>query len=266
VSIDNLLNKPNVPVFPVYEGDEEPTPLEVLDKVGPKLIAGAFHIAAYNAAQEGRSWGGATYMGVKTWKWPCDLHLYAELVWELKPRLIIETGTAFGGSALYFAHLLDAIGVGKVVSVDLKPVENSYPRHPRIAYFGGESSVSPNILREVEGYFASAGCRPLYWKPTPPKMEGGGSGNPCLVVLDSDHSKVHVLQELEHYSRFVPPGSWLVVEDTNINGHPVYPEFGPGPQEALDEWLPKHPDFKVDEKRAVKFLWSMHTWIRRQRV
>src|SRR5262249_62428676 len=99
-----------------------------------------FHVAAYNAAQGGRSWGGATYMGVKTWKWPCDLHLYAELVWELKPRLIIETGTAFGGSALYFAHLLDAIGSGKVISIDLKPVENSYPRHPRIAYIGGHSS------------------------------------------------------------------------------------------------------------------------------
>ena len=210
-----------------------------------------FHIASYNAAQEGRSWGGAIYMGIKTWKWPCDLHLYQELVWELKPRLIIETGTAFGGSALYFAHLLDAIGVGKVVSIDLKPVENNYPRHPRITYFGGHSSVESYLLHQVQQIYDF-------------------TGGPTLVVLDSDHAKHHVLDELKSYGSsyagFVPPGSWLVVEDTNVNGHPVYPEHGPGPQEALDEWLPKHPDFKVDEKRAVKFLWSMHTWIRRQRV
>src|SRR5262249_41589898 len=189
-----------------------------------------FHVAAYNAAQGGRSWGGATYMGIKTWKWPCDLHLYAELVWELKPKTIIETGTAFGGSALYFAHLLDALGAGKVVSVDLKPVENNYPRHSRIAYVGGKSSTSPEELQEVRAW--AYGLADIY-------------GSPTLVVLDSDHSKEHVLDELKMYSAFVHPGSWLVVEDTNLNGNPVYPDFGPGPKEALDEWLPRHPDFKV---------------------
>src|SRR5262249_25893738 len=188
---------------------------------------------------------------IKTWKWPCDLHLYAELVWELKPRLIIETGTAYGGSALYFAHLLDAIGRGKVVSVDIKPVENNYPRHPRIAYIGGKSSTSPEALQEVRAW--AYGLADIY-------------GSPKLVVLDSDHAKDHVLAELDAYSRLIHGGDWLVIEDTNIGGHPVYPEFGPGPQEALDEWLPKHPDFKVDEKRAAKFLFSMHTWCRRQRV
>ena len=206
-----------------------------------------FHVAAYNAASEGRSWGGATYMGIKTWKWPGDMQLYQELVWELKPNIIIETGTAYGGSALYFAHLLDATSRGKMVSVDVNPVSNNYPRHPRIAYLGGYSSTSNQVVDEVDHLYDF-------------------HGSPTLVILDSDHAKDHVLAELKAYASFVPPGSWLVVEDTNINGHPVYPEFGPGPQEALDEWLPQHPDFKVDEARASKYLFSMHTWLRRRRV
>ena len=206
-----------------------------------------FHIAAYNAGTEGRSWGGATYMGVKLWKWPGDLQLYQELVWELKPKTIIETGTAYGGSALFFAHLLDGLGAGKVVSVDMKAVENSYPKHPRISYFGGRSSTDSKVLDAVQYHY-------------------NFFGDPVLLILDSDHAKAHVLGELKAYASFVPPNSWLVVEDTNVNGHPVYPEHGPGPQEALDEWLPKHPDFRLDEARASKYLFSMHAWLRRRRV
>ena len=206
-----------------------------------------FHRLFYDSANDGRTWGGATYMGIKLWKAPSDLQIYQELIWELKPKTIIETGTAYGGSALYFAHLLDATSRGKVVSVDVNPVSNNYPRHPRIAYVGGYSSADSRVVNAVHSYFDF-------------------SGYPTLVILDSDHAKDHVLAELKAYASFVPPGSWLVVEDTNINGHPVYPEFGPGPQEALDEWLPGHPDFKVDEARASKYLFSMHTWLRRRRV
>jgi len=216
-------------------------------------VIDAFHVAAYDAAKDGRSWGGATYMGVKTWKWPCDLALYAETIWEVKPKLIIETGTAFGGSALYFAHLLDAIGWGKVVSVDLNEVQGSYPKHPRIAYVGGKSSTAADTLAEVRGY-VNHHCEPKV-----------GKGR-CMVILDSDHSRAHVLHELAVYAKFVSPASYLVVEDTNVNGHPVYPEHGPGPQEALDAWLPKYPDFVLDRAKATKYLFSMHTWLRRVRT
>jgi len=220
----------------------------------PEWITSRFHRLVYEAGSKGVSWGGATYMGTKMWKWPCDLQLYQELVWDLKPWLIIETGTAFGGSALYFAHLLDALGHGKVVSVDVTEVQQSWPKHPRIAYISGKSSVDPNTLAEVRSYYN--------WH----SERHTGSHPNTLVILDSDHKKEHVLAELEAYSRFVNPGSWLVVEDTNVNGHPVYPEHGPGPQEALDVWLPKHEDYKVDEARAAKYLFSMHTWLRRRRV
>jgi cephalosporin hydroxylase len=206
-----------------------------------------FHKLFYDSAKDGQSWGGATWMGVKLWKSPLDLQLYQELVWELKPKLVIETGTAYGGSALFFAHMLDQLGNGKVISIDRNPVGSNYPRHPRIGYLGGYSSVHKTTVTLVQNWYD--------WY-----------GAPTLIILDSDHAKGHVLKELDDYAPFVPPGSWLVVEDTNVNGHPVYTEHGPGPQEALDEWLPKHPDFRVDERKATKYLFSMHTWLRRQRV
>jgi len=74
------------------------------------------------------------------------------------------------------------------------------------------------------------------------------------VILDSDHHRDHVLEELRIYHRFVPPNGHLIVEDTIINGHPAYPEFGPGPYEAVESFLEENPDFYADRTQERFYL------------
>jgi cephalosporin hydroxylase len=206
-----------------------------------------WHIWEYEEAREGRSWGGAKYFGIKLWKRPAELQLYQETIYEVKPALIIETGTFNGGSALYFAHLLDQLSHGRVVTIDIAPFSSQYPKHHRIEYWGGASSTL------IEPYAAASSAARV-------------ADGPVMVILDSDHAQAHVLEELKFYAPLVTPGSYLVVEDTNVNGHPVFADHGPGPHEALAEWLPQNPDFRVDESKANKFGYSYNSWLRRMKT
>ena len=119
-----------------------------------------------------------------------------------------------------------------VLSIDI--VGNpARPVHPRVTYLTG-SSTSPEILSEV-------------------KRRIGESGR-VMVILDSDHKKDHVLDELRLYAPLVSKGSYLIVEDTNVNGRPVFKDFGPGPGEAVDEFMKGRSDFQVDASRERFFL------------
>jgi len=178
------------------------------------------------------TWHQTTWLGHKILKCPLDLWIYQEMMFELKPDLIIETGTAHGGSALYLAGLCDLLGTGRVVSVDIES-DPSRPKHPRIQYLLG-SSVSEEILRQVEE--AARGC------------------DSVLVILDSDHRQPHVIKELRAYSRFVRKGGYLILEDTFVNGHPVGPDHGPGPMEALQQYLKETDEFVVDKSREKFYL------------
>jgi cephalosporin hydroxylase len=188
----------------------------------------AFHRLYYDSAV----WKDTYWLGVRTQKCPLDLWVYQELLHERRPELIIETGTAHGGSALYLACVCDQLGRGEVVSVDISPIEKR-PLHDRVTYVTG-SSTAPEIVAEVE------------------RLADGRQE--VLVILDSDHARDHVLDELRLYSRFVTAGGYLVVEDTNVNGHPVFPEHGPGPMEAVDAFLGERNDFEVDAAREKFFF------------
>lgn len=199
---------------------------------GRRAAALAFHHALYEARD---SWEGARWLGVTALKTPQDLWTYQEIIAETGPDLIVETGTFEGGSALYLATLCDALGRGRVISVDLVS-RGPLPEHPRALFLRG-SSTDPEILERIR-----AEIQP---------------DSRVMVILDSNHDRDHVLAELRAYGEMVSPGSYLVVEDTNINGHPVAPLWGPGPMEAVEEYLASGAPYRVDGSRE-KFLVSFH--------
>lgn len=198
-----------------------------------KPVIDLFH-KIYHYSSE-KTWNNTYWLGYQTLKCPLDLWIYQELIFELKPDLIIETGTHLGGSALYMAMLCDSLNKGKVVSIDVEE-KKPRPEHKRINYLHG-SSTADDIFRKV--------------------LEIRGSDNNVLVILDSEHRKDHVLKELQIYSPLIKSGGYLIVEDTNINGHPVSPDWGEGPMEAVEEFLADNNDFVVDKSRE-KFLMTQN--------
>jgi cephalosporin hydroxylase len=174
------------------------------------------------------TWRNTRWLGVPTEKCPLDLWIFQEIIHETRPDLIIEAGTRFGGSALFLASVLDALGSGQVVTVDVAD-QPGRPTHPRITYLLG-SSTAPEMVEEVARRAKEA--------------------ERVMVVLDSDHSEAHVLNELRSLAPLVTPGCYLIVEDTIVNGNPVLPEFGPGPGEALQRYLRESPgQFELDTSR-----------------
>lgn len=194
-------------------------------------IVNQFHKLYYDYSAIGGSWNDTFFLGVPTQKCPLDLFIYQEILYELKPDIIIEAGTAFGGGALFLASICDLINKGQVITIDIK---NSHHEiyHKRITYLIG-SSTSEKIVSQISKMIINK--------------------NKVLVILDSDHSKQHVLQELMIYSKFVTKGSYIIVEDSNVNGHPVQSNHGPGPMEAIEEFMKHNKQFTIDKTRE-KFL------------
>ena len=174
-----------------------------------------------------------SWLGVKLQKNVLDLWIYQQIIFETKPDLIIECGTWHGGSALYLACICDMIGKGQVISIDQEWFPDR-PMHNRLHYWQGDA-LGRAILTKAE--FSARNHASV------------------MVILDDDHHKDHVLRELRAYADFVTPGCYLIMEDSNINGNPVYPEFGPGPAEALAEFLPD-PRFVVDKSREAFMVTS----------
>ena len=167
---------------------------------------------------------GTRFLGIQTLKYPTDLWAYQEIISERRPDVIIETGTWHGGSALFLATVCDALGHGRVITIDTDPGD-PLPEHQRIIYLRG-SSVASDVLSEVHRQTREA--------------------KGVMVILDADHSREHVLEELDAYADVVTVNHYLVVEDTNVNGHPVLADHGPGPGEAVEEFLRRDTRYAAD--------------------
>ena len=176
------------------------------------------------------AWTDTTWLGAQALKNPLDLWVYQEIMTETRPELIVETGTYRGGSAFYLASICDLLATGDVVSIDIEPLREDYPEHPRITYLGGRSSTDPDVLADVRAR---------------------AEGRRTLVILDSDHSQRHVEDELAEYAPLVHIGGYVIVEDSNIGQ--IRKDLLPGPLQAIEAFLARTDEFEIDRSRE-KFL------------
>ena len=180
-------------------------------------------------------WKGMTWHGIRTLKLPADIWNYQEILFEHRIEHVIETGTRHGGSALFFAETLAARGAkGPVVSIDVDGLANQLGSRPGIHFLLGDSASATMVDRAF-------GLLP----PEP---------GPVFLILDSDHCRDHVMRELRAWVPRLRKGDYLVVEDTIVNGHLVRPQHGPGPMEAIRDYLAEAPGMLVhDRAREAKF-------------
>lgn len=193
------------------------------------------------------TWAQNRWMGIPTDQNPNDIWILQEILFDVKPDLVVECGSFRGGSAAVWAMLLREINPeGRVLSIDIEDRMAEARKlavvRERVDFLIG-SSTAPEIVAEVTRR---------------------AQGRKVLVLLDSDHRKPHVLAELKAYAPLVPVGSYIVVQDTNVNGHPVFPKFGPGPWEAVHEFLEGNDAFVVDKSRErLLFTFAPDGYLRR---
>jgi cephalosporin hydroxylase len=180
------------------------------------------------------------WLGRPIIQFPSDVVVMQELIWELKPDVVIETGVAHGGSLVLSASILELIGKGSVIGVDVeirahnRAALEAHPLIHRITLIEG-SSVAPETIAQV---------RTLV-----------GDAKIVMVVLDSNHSEAHVLKELELYGAMVTPGSYIVAHDGAQawvwdipRGKPEWKDDHP--LGAIHKYLANHPEFSIDQSRT----------------
>jgi cephalosporin hydroxylase len=191
-----------------------------------------------------------SWMGVPIIQMPADIMATQEVIWNTKPDVIIETGVARGGSMIFMASLLKVIGKGKVIGVDIDiraHNRDSIEKHP----------LSP-LITLIEGPSTTAETLAKVKAEIP-------AGASVMVVLDSDHSRDHVLDELRCYGPLVTEGQYMVVADTllgrgDMSQTPTkrskiwYP--GDEPYAALNIYLKETDHFKTDETLNSKLVLS----------
>ena len=201
------------------------------------------------------------FLGRPIIQYPQDMVAIQEIIWEIKPDLIIETGIAHGGSLILSASMLaqldmiEAIESGKtidpkqskrkVLGIDIDIREHNkieiekHPMSTRIKMIQG-SSIAPEIIDQVKNIASNFKC--------------------ILVLLDSNHTHEHVLAELEAYAQLTSVNSYCVVFDTIVEDLPadMFPDrpWGPGdnPKTAVWQYIKSHPEFEIDKSIQNKLL------------
>ena len=226
---------------PVPVARDRPSPLTGTPEDSPYFRHEGFFL---DLVKETENFSRVTWLGHPIWQNVPDLWVIQEVISEVRPRLLIETGTNRGGSALFYAHLFDLLGEGEVLTVDVEKMHDLY--HPRIEFLLG-SSTSPAIVERA-------------------RWAAERTGGPVMVILDSDHSRAHVGREMEAYGPLVTADSYMLVQDGVIDLLPIFAGGRPGPLPAIEEFLAAHPEFEVDERRDAQFLITHHPrgWLRRK--
>jgi len=185
------------------------------------------------------------WLGLPIIQYPQDIVALQEIIYKIKPDLIVETGVARGGSVIFFASMLEMIGKGKVIGIDInihaenrKAIEK-HPLFKRITLIEN-SSVSKECIKRIEKLSKNKKC--------------------VMVILDSNHTHEHVLSELNAYSSLITKNSYLVVFDTLIENLPE--KFfnkrewtkKKNPKSAIYEFLKTTNHFKIDKNITNKLL------------
>ena len=190
------------------------------------------------------------WMGRPIIQYPQDIVAMQELIWEVKPDLIIETGIAHGGSLIFYASMLELVGNGHVLGIDIDIREHNrieiekHPMYKRITMLQG-SAIAGELIVKVK--------------------EVAQGKEKIMVVLDSNHTHDHVLEELNAYSGLVSLNSYMVVFDTIVENLPV--DYLPGhkrpwgigdnPMTAIKAFLSQNSSFEIDTEINNKLLISV---------
>ena len=183
-----------------------------------------------------------TYFGISTWKNPIDFWIYQEILYELRPDVIIEIGNYAGGSTLALAHFCDSLDHGRVIGLDLSHanVPERVRTHPRITLVEGDACASIDVV-----------ARSI------------GPADHVLVIEDSSHTFENTLRVLETYSPLIKPGGYFIVEDGichhGLDGGPF-----PGPYEAVEGFLRQNGGFAIDRQHeGFLITWNPKGFLRR---
>jgi cephalosporin hydroxylase len=201
-----------------------------------------FHNLVYHSLE----WDKTTWLGVHAQQNPNDVWSYQQIFFETKPDFVVEAGANHGGGALVWATLLGPINPkAKVLTIDIED---------KLA----EARKVPLFKEKVEFLLGSSTSDEVF-KTVSERVKG----KKAIVILDSNHSRDHVLNEMNLYGDLVSVGGYLLVQDTNINGHPTGEDLGPGPWEAVEAFMAAGAHskggatFEIDRSRELLFF-SMH--------